>query len=253
MNNTRIKLEVCVDTCVGLEAAIAGGADRIELCAALALGGLTPSPGFMTLAAKSPVPVYAMVRPRIGDFVYSETEIGVMRRDIDAARAAGLAGVVLGANIRTGAMDEVALRTLSAHAFGLGTTLHRAIDLVPDILDAVDIAAEFKFERILSSGGRKTAMEGIDTLSAMIEHAGSRISIMPGSGVSYRSVERLISRLEIHEVHGSCSIDVSELDAKVLAFGFAPANSRQTSSAEVAALRRVLDQKMPFSKSSSTM
>jgi copper homeostasis protein len=253
MNGIRIRLEVCVDTCAGLEAAVLGGADRIELCAALALGGLTPSSGFMAIAAKSEIPVYAMIRPRIGDFVYSLREIDVMRRDIDAARAAGLAGVVLGANAGNGTLDEVTLEALTNHAAGLGTTLHRAIDLVPDFPEAVDVAVALKFERILSSGGKRTAMEGVETLSAMIEHAQGRASIMPGSGVNSKNVESLLSHLATQEVHGSCSVEVSELDAKVLEFGFSPVLLRQTSSAEVAALRRALDQKRPFSKSTNAI
>ncbi len=239
---TRVLLEVCVDSADGLAAAIEGGADRIELCSALELGGLTPSPGLMAIAAKAAIPVYAMIRPRAGNFVFSEAEIDQMRRDIDAARAARLAGVVLGVSSENGALEEEGLRKLKAHASGLGATLHRAIDLVPDLLEAVDLAADLKFERILSSGGRKTALEGMDGLAGMIDRAAGRISVMPGSGVNARNSAALLARLDVSEAHGSCSVEVVESDAKALVFGFAAATRRTTSAAQVAALRGALNQ-----------
>jgi copper homeostasis protein len=244
----RVLLEVCVDSADGLAAAIEGGADRIELCSALELGGLTPSPGLMTIAARVPVPVYAMIRPRGGDFVYSAAELDQMCHDIDAARAAGLAGVVLGVSSENGALDESGLMKLVAHASGLGTTLHRAIDLVPDLLQAVDIAIGLKFERILSSGGKKTAFEGIEVLAAMIERAAGRISIMPGSGVNAGNAGALLSRLAVTEAHGSCSVDVVESDTKALEFGFASPTRRVTSAAQVAALRAALNQESLVTK-----
>ena len=172
----RVLLEVCIDSAQGLAAAIEGGADRIELCSALPLGGLTPSPGFMAFAARAPIPSYAMIRPRAGNFVFSKAEIDMMRGDIDAARAAGLAGVVLGANLESGALDEAGLWKLKEHAAGMGTTLHRAIDLVPDRLrrhrcrhrPRVRAGAEFR--------RRRTAPEGIEALAAMVERAAGRIS-----------------------------------------------------------------------------
>lgn len=238
----RVLLEVCVDSADGLAAAVEGGADRIELCSALDLGGLTPSPGLMAIAAKAAVPVYAMIRPRAGNFVFSQAELDQMRRDIDAARAAGLAGVVLGVSSEKGALQEDGLGKLKAHASGLGTTLHRAIDLVPDLLEAVDLAADLKFERILSSGGGKTAFEGMDGLAAMIDRAAGRISVMPGSGVNARNAAALLARLDMSEAHGSCSVEVIESDAKALAFGFSAPTKRVTSAAQVAALRTVLNQ-----------
>jgi copper homeostasis protein len=238
----RVLLEVCVDSADGLAAAIEGGADRIELCSALDLGGLTPSPGLMAVAAKASVPVYAMIRPRAGNFVFSQAELDQMRHDIDAVRAAGLAGAVLGASLESGALDEAGLLTLREHAAGLGTTLHRAIDLVPDLMEAVDVAAGLKFERILSSGGRKTALEGMDGLAAMIDRAAGRISVMPGSGVHAGNAGALLARLAVSEAHGSCSIEISESDAKALAFGFSSPTRRITSANHVAALRAALNQ-----------
>ena len=112
-----ILLEVCVDSVFGFKAAIAGGADRIELCSSLAVGGLTPSPGFIAFAAKSGTPSRVMIRPRVGDYVFSEDEIDVMRRDIDLVRAAGLSGVVIGASLPSWHLDEKAIAKCDADAW----------------------------------------------------------------------------------------------------------------------------------------
>ena len=111
---TNILLEVCVEDAAGLQAAVDGGADRVELCSALSVGGLTPSPGLMALAGKVDIPVYAMIRPRPGDFVFDAGDMDVMRVEIEAARSAGLAGVVLGASRPDGSLDKEALKTLVA-------------------------------------------------------------------------------------------------------------------------------------------
>ena len=145
----KILLEVCVDSPQSLAAAIEGGADRIELCAALETGGLTPSPGLMALAAKAPIPVYAMIRTRPGDFVFDDVDMATLLADIDAVRAAGLAGVVLGANRPDGSLDRDVLSRLASHAKGLGMTLHRAFDLAgPGFAEAVELAVALGFERL---------------------------------------------------------------------------------------------------------
>ena len=187
-----MKLEVCVADAESLAAAVRGGADRIELCSALELGGLTPLPGLVSLAAQVPVPVYALVRPRSGDFVYGSADTDAMRRDIDAIRAAGLAGVVIGASRPNGELDVPLLTQLMQHATGLGTTLHRAIDLVPDFIAATEIAIGLGIERILTSGGAALALDGIDTMASMHEAAHGRIGIMAGSGVRPETVRTLV-------------------------------------------------------------
>ncbi|MGL5010398.1 MAG: copper homeostasis protein CutC, partial [Paracoccaceae bacterium] len=135
-----ILIEICVDDAPGLAAAIAGGADRIELCAALALGGLTPSAGFRQHAASAPIPVYPMIRPRPGDFTFTDAEITLMEHDIVTARSLGLAGVVLGASHPDGTLDTNTLARLITAAGPLGLTLHRAFDLTPDPIAALDTA-----------------------------------------------------------------------------------------------------------------
>ena len=177
---TNILLEVCVEDAAGLRAAVDGGADRIELCSALSVGGLTPSPGLMALAGKVDIPVYAMIRPRPGDFVFDASDMDIMRIEIDAARSAGLAGVVLGASRPDGRLDKEALKTLVDHAHGLGLTLHRAFDLVPDPVEALDVAMTLGVERILTSGLVPRAIDGVNLLKQLVDQAGTRLSIMPG-------------------------------------------------------------------------
>jgi copper homeostasis protein len=235
-----VLLEVCVDSADGLAAAIAGGADRIELCSALELGGLTPSPGLMRLAAEAPVPVYAMVRPRPGDFIFGTADMAVMRGEIDAIRQAGLAGVVLGASRAGGALDEAVLGQLAGHAKGLGMTLHRAVDLVPDFDAAVELAVELGFERILTSGGAAHAAEGMETIGRMIERAAGRVAIMAGSGIRPGNVGVLLEHLPLREVHASCSAPGRVGDAAAVRLGFASAVNRGTSAEIVAALKRAL-------------
>ncbi|MCP4183574.1 MAG: copper homeostasis protein CutC, partial [Hyphomicrobiales bacterium] len=138
-------LEICVDDVVALNNAVAGGADRIELCSALNIGGLTPSAGLIKSAARIPVPVCAMIRPRAGNFVYSSAEIDLMRHDIDVVLEAGLAGIVLGVLKINNHLDTGTMHTLLQHASGLETTLHRAVDLVPNIGDAIEIAVSLGF------------------------------------------------------------------------------------------------------------
>jgi copper homeostasis protein len=237
MNNSGILLEICVDDAAGLAAAIEGGADRIELCSALDLGGLTPSKGLMALAATAPVPVYALIRSRPGDFVYSAAELDVMMHDIETAREAGLAGVVLGAAGADGALDTGALQKLVRAARGLGTTLHRVFDLAPDKAEAIEAAVELGFERILTSGGAPTAAEGADMIEAALAIAAGRISIMPGGGINSVTVGALLPRLGAAEIHASCSAQRKDLDQKLVRLGFSPAELRQTSQAEVAALK----------------
>ncbi|HEY3815103.1 MAG TPA: copper homeostasis protein CutC [Caulobacteraceae bacterium] len=233
-----ITVEVCVDDASGLAAAIAGGAHRIELCSALAIGGLTPSAGFMQLAAKSPIPVFAMIRPRAGSFVYSAEELDVMRADIDAAAQAGLAGVVLGVSAASDALDAQTSAALVAHArkAGLPATLHRAIDLTPDPVAAVDAAVDAGFERILTSGGRRNAPAGADTIAAMVQRAGERLSIMAGAGVRADNAADLVRHTGVREVHGSCNGAPTERNLRLVELGFSNPSARVTVAEEVAAL-----------------
>ena len=234
-------LEICVDDVAGLEAAVRGGADRIELCAALSGGGVTPSAGFMQRAAAYGLPVSVMIRPRAGDFVFTRDEADVMKRDIDAARAAGLSGVVLGASLGDGSLDIPLLEELRRHADGLDLTLHRAIDVVPDMDEALEAAIALGFPRILTSGGARSALEGMETLARLSERAASRIVIMPGAGVRPQIVQTLLDRFPITEIHASCSaVPFYDPESKVAKLGFTGDGRKGTDEAAVRELKAIL-------------
>lgn len=231
-------LEVCVDTIAGAEAAIAGGAGRIELCSALSEGGLTPSVGAMQAAARFGVPVYAMIRPRAGSFDFSAAEIAVMIADIGAARRAGLAGVVLGGQATGGRLDTDSLEAMVSAAGPMGKTLHRVIDVVPDPLEALDQAIKLGFERVLTSGQAASADAGQDLIAKMVAQAAGRISVMPGGGLTPDRVGDVLARTGATEAHASCSVPVK---AAAASGPFDPAGGlRETSQARVTAMARAI-------------
>lgn len=229
------RLEVCIDSADGIDACVAGGAHRIELCSALALGGLTPSAGLMRQAAACPIPARAMIRPVPGGFRFSVADMAQMIADIDTARAAGLDGVVLGATDAENALDFDTLRILSDRANGMGRTLHRVVDLLPRPRDAVDAAAALGFDCMLSSGGAVTAADGVAELSAMVERAAGRLEIMPGAGITSRNAARILSASGALWLHGSCSRPVPS-DPTHQRLGFATGRERATDPDEIRAL-----------------
>lgn len=236
-----VLLEVCVDSPRGLAAAIEGGANRIELCSALELGGLTPVAGLMKIAAAAPIPIYAMIRPHAGPFIFDAADEIAMMADIDAVRTFGLAGVVIGANRADGTLDMPLIHRLKAHAAGLGSTLHRAFDLVPDPDAALEQAVELGCERILTSGCVPKAMDGLETLKRLSAKASGRISIMPGSGVRPSNAADILRATGAREIHGSCSSPAASMDPRAVAFGFEAASSNRTDAAIVRQMRQVID------------
>jgi copper homeostasis protein len=232
---TAALLEVCVDTAAGLAEAIAGGAGRIELCQALDLGGLTPSAGLIELARGAPVPVRAMIRPRAGDFVFDAVELDLMRRDIDVVREAGLEGVVIGARTAAGDLDMDALRLLAQHAQELSVTLHRVVDLLARVEDAVELAVALGCRTILTSGGAKRAEDGLERIAAMQRLAAGRIEILPGSGVTAQNVGRIVAATGVRSAHASCRATVSSPD-ELVELGFAPPAAGMTDRRIVAAI-----------------
>lgn len=203
------QLEVCIDNIESLHNAVSGGATRIELCSSLALGGLTPSYGFMQQAAKlSTVPVYAMIRPRQGDFLYSEEEIEMMRFDIEAAHKAGLNGVVVGVLTQDGDIHMPFATELCEYALslGLGVTFHRAFDQCRNPEQALEDVIHLGCERILTSGLAPTAPQGCNVIGSLVKQAEGRISIMAGAGVNAENVRSLVEQTLVQEVHlsGKC-------------------------------------------------
>lgn len=245
-----IGLEICVDSVAGLRAAAENGADRIELCAALSEGGLTPSKGTLLAAASFATPVRAMIRPRAGNFTYGPAELDIMRRDIEEVAAAHLQGVVLGCNDESGNLDEAALAALvdHAHAFALTVTLHRSFDLVADPLYALSVAAGLQIDTILTSGRQDTAIAGLEMIEQLVEAARkTNVEIMAGSGVIPSTVEPLVTRARVNYVHASCRYppgDSNESSGAVRSYAVA---HRETDPMLVAQLRRTLDELKPVS------
>ncbi len=197
-----VTIEVCIDNLESLSNAIAGGANRIELCSSLALGGLTPSYGLMKQAVRySSVPIYAMIRPRQGDFLYSSDDIESMLQDIFIAKQLGLQGVVFGALTAQGNIDESVCRQLMQAAQGMGVTFHRAIDQCQDYATALEQIVALGCQRILTSGLAPTAEQGITTIAKMNKLAQGRISIMAGAGVNASNAKYIIDHSQIQEIH----------------------------------------------------
>lgn len=201
-------LEVCVDTFDGATVALKGGAGRVELCSSLSEGGLTPSAGLMRAAARLPIPCYAMIRPRSGLFVFSETEIEIMLADIAIARDAGLAGVVLGAQSTNGTLSVAVMERLVNATGAMGKTLHRVIDVVPDPLTALDEAIGLGFERVLTSGAEPLAPDGVSLIKQMVARAARRISVMPGCGLTPENVANVLAATGATEAHAACRVRV---------------------------------------------
>jgi copper homeostasis protein CutC len=228
-------LEVCVEDLAGIDAAVAGGADRIELCSALAVGGLTPPASLARAAADAPLPVHLLCRPREGGFVYTPAEQALIAEDIRTAAEAGLAGVVIGA-CSGDALDTrlLALLVAQARAAGeargtpLSLTLHRAFDLCADLPLAMEAAIGLGFDRILTSGGMPKAIDGVAMLARLHRQAAGRIVILAGSGVSPATLPAILET-GVREVHASCRRpDPAPANPATLRFGFVSPDHART-------------------------
>lgn len=197
------KLEVCCGDLQSVRAAIEGGAHRVELCEALELDGLTPSEAMMESAIGMGIPVQVLIRVREGDFVYSKDEICKMRNDIRLARKLGAAGVVIGALMPDGSIDEEAIRCMMDEAEGLSVTFHRAFDVCHEPEEALEKIISLGCHRLLTSGQATTAELGIPMLKKLIEQADGRIIIMPGAGVNPQNASRILEETGALEIHGS--------------------------------------------------
>jgi copper homeostasis protein len=195
-------LEISVDTAEIAVAAEHGGAQRIELCAELRLGGLTPGESLMRRVRElMRVPIFAMIRPRAGDFVYSPEEIAQMRGDIVAAKRAGMDGVVLGVLTEKRRVDIDPTRELVKLAEPLPVTFHRAFDETADLDESLEDVIDTGAARILTSGGAPTAPRGLGVLAKLVASAGNRITIVPGSGVNASNILEVAQHTQAHEFH----------------------------------------------------
>ena len=197
-----VLVEACVDSVASALAAERGGAGRLELCDNLFDGGTTPSAG-MIAAVKAAVriPVFVIVRPRGGGFVYTQDEFSVMRLDIEAARMLGADGVVIGALTRERRLDVAQLEPLVDAAATLPVTFHRAFDVTSDQEQALEVLMQLRVARVLTSGGAPTALEGVEGIAALTRRAGAQITVMAGGGVREETVQEIVHRAGVREVH----------------------------------------------------
>ncbi|MEI8045979.1 MAG: copper homeostasis protein CutC [Bacteroidota bacterium] len=195
-------IEIAVFNLESAIAAFNAGAHRIELCSAPAEGGLTPSAATMRLARKYvKIPIHVMIRPREGDFCYSEKEFETMLLDIAAAKSVGMEGVVAGILNPDGSVDEKRTAMLVDAAAPMNVTFHRAFDMTNDQDGALEAIIYAGCARILTSGGQHTAPLGIEKLAELVRKAGDRISIMPGSGVNPSNIKNIAERTSAKEIH----------------------------------------------------
>jgi copper homeostasis protein len=197
-------LEIAANSVASALAAQEGGADRIELCASLDEGGLTPS--YATIAMtreRLTIPIYVLIRPRAGDFLYTEIELETMHRDIETCERLGCDGVVIGVLDADCDIAADACRDLVHAARGLGVTFHRAFDLARDPVQALEHLVALGCERVLTSGQRASAVEGAALIRSLIERAAGRIVVMPGAGVDASNIASLREATGAREFHAS--------------------------------------------------
>jgi copper homeostasis protein len=198
----RPTIEVCVENTDGLLAAQRAGADRVELCASLLEGGLTPSWGMIEQAQRlATIPFHVIVRPRGGDFLYSEIEFDAMLADVEALRRLGVAGVVVGCLTTEGEIDEPRMRALVEAAGPLSVTCHRAFDMTRDAAAAVEALVRCGVDRVLTSGQRDTALAGLETLRATVEAASGRLRVMACGGLDAGNIARVRDGTGAPELH----------------------------------------------------
>jgi copper homeostasis protein len=201
------QLEICAFNLASAIIAQRSGADRIELCASPAEGGVTPSPGVIRTARESlRIALYPIIRPRGGDFLYSDEEFRVMLRDIEYCKQAGCNGVVIGMLNADGSVDQGRCTRLVEAAYPLGVTFHRAFDWAANPFEALEAIIQMGCERILTSGQRPTAEEGVEMIDQLVREADDRIVIMPGSGVRSTNITLLAEKTGASEFHTSARV-----------------------------------------------
>jgi copper homeostasis protein len=196
-------LEIAAGSLASALAAQEGGADRVELCGSLAEGGITPSRGTLALVRERVrIPVYVLIRPRGGDFLYGDDEFEIMRRDVESCASMGYDGVVIGALDEDGRVDP-RCRELVGAAGRLGITFHRAMDASADLSRALEDIIALGCERVLTSGGCANALAGGQVIAGLVKQAGERIKVMAGAGIRSGNLAEVAKLTGAHEFHGS--------------------------------------------------
>ena len=194
--------EICVDSVAGVRAAKDAGAQRVELCADLLEGGVTPSLGAIRQARRvRGIDLNVMIRPRGGDFLFDDDEFAAMRADIEAAKVEGANGVVIGVLTAAGEVDMARTHALVALARPLSVTFHRAFDVAAEPFRALETLIELGVDRVLTSGQEPSVLEGLPLIVELMKRAGDRIVIMPGGGITARNVERIVAAARPPEIH----------------------------------------------------
>ena len=207
-----VLVEGCVEGLADSQAAARGGADRLELCANLAVGGTTPTIEVIrAVKGRVFIPVFVMARPRGGSYVYNAAEIDATHRDIEAVIAAGADGVVVGPLTAGQEIDVASLRGFVAKAGSVPVTFHRAFDQVGDPATALEILIDAGVQRVLTAGGKGTALEGADVLKMLVDQARDRIAIMAGGKVRGHNAREILARTGVHELHARCESNAAQI------------------------------------------
>ena len=194
--------EVCVDSVDSAVAAEQGGATRVELCAALLEGGLTPSAGIIAITrAQVSIGLQVMIRPRGGDFLYSDTEFASMKHDIELAKQLGANGVVFGLLTAAGDIDSDRTRVLLDLAKPMNVTFHRAFDMTRDPIAALETLIGLGINRVLTSGQEVSALEGAELVHDLLVHADDKIIVMPGGGITEQNIKKVLDTTGAKEIH----------------------------------------------------
>ncbi len=236
-------LEIAAGSLASALVAQEAGADRVELCEGLPLGGTTPSYGTLALARERlRIPLFVLVRPRAGDFLYDTREAEVMLRDIELCVRLGCDGVVIGALQADGGIDLPLCRQLVGAAGALQVTFHRAFDAARDQAQALEHVIALGCHRVLTSGGRATALEGAPCIAALVRQAAGRVAVMPGAGIDAGNVAGLARLTGAGQFHASASaLRISPMKFRNPALqGLAP-DWPEADPARVRALRMALD------------
>lgn len=206
MNNSKIIIEIVAYNIESAIKAQEGGADRVELCDNPAEGGTTPSYGTIAQVRQHlTIDVFVMIRPRGGDFLYSVEEYHAMKKDIEACKRLSVDGIVLGILKADGTLDKEKCKRLIEFARPLKVTCHRAFDMTPDPIQAVEDCIEAGFDRILTSGQQQKAVEGTDLIRTIVQRAAGRIAVMPGSGIDENNIAEILSKTGVDQIHFSAS------------------------------------------------
>lgn len=206
MKQRRCRLEIAVETRAAAEVAEQAGADRVELCVDLSVGGVTPGVALMRSVRENVhIPIFAMIRPRAGDFVYSPSEFDQMKSSTVAAVNAGMDGLVFGILTGDCRVDIARTKELVASAQPLPVTFHRAFDACADLAQAIEDVLRTGAARILTSGGAATAFEGVESLARLVAAAGDRVTIIPGGGINAENILQVAKATLAKEFHSGLS------------------------------------------------